>query len=647
MFKYNYLKNSHNLKLFSILLLGIYSKFVIENRFIFSVFKHLLPCNFAKDKLLSSRYLRFFLLSSIYSIVKLTNKIQKVNSNLFNPLAKISFFFIIITVNSVYALNVTTAESIQGSQPYLTLGNGSIKADNSDSLLSITLSNGKVITPSDDVSSITNPIYLPHSKQSFTRIRTIIPFTEQGNPNYPQVKISDLIGSPFNFYADDDGDGFDENGNVTATASGNISLKWEARNPKVPDINAQNAYIDITSTVKNNPREMISLCDSPYRLTISTSDGELKTEYGKPNNNIFTQKSHTYYISAKMLPTVCYAQPNLLYDNASYGNNMINVDYDGPLWDSAKLSDNEYRGFPSKGFKVRNAHTSGEYEGENSVYNNNFPSTGSNGLYFYLLLKGATPEEMLAANGSTIIAKEGGRVKLSLSVESTPKWRHDDRLPAPIPYWNSEPALKVTLSGPHSGSNTKTFNPATFKLYTDSAETHTLYEFKIMRWYIPQPKVTYGEGDARKWSKSDAQSYQAKARAYCSSLGANYRLANISDFTNANRYRYGWNSGIAGRGSKAYRRQLSYLSAGNWVGGINNEWGCLVNDWNAAGSDQYRCSGYSGSDWDSYAYWTDNLAKDVTDSEDEAKPLVNPMNVGEPMVYDSYDYQYRAACVSP
>jgi len=229
MFKYNYLKNSHNLKLFSILLLEIYSKFVIEKRSIFSVFKHLLQGNLAVDKLLSSRYMQLFLLTfNLTIVVRLINKIQK-----------ISLFFIIIMVNSVYALNVTTAESIQGSQPYLTLGNGSIKADNSDSLLSITLSNGKVITPSDDVSSITNPIYLPHSKQSFTRIRTIIPFTEQGNPNYPQVKISDLLGSPFNFYADDDGDGFDENGNVTATASGNISLKWEARNPKVPDINAQ------------------------------------------------------------------------------------------------------------------------------------------------------------------------------------------------------------------------------------------------------------------------------------------------------------------------------------------------------------------------------------------------------------------------
>jgi len=86
MFKYNYLKNSHNLKLFSILLLGIYSKFVIENRFIFSVFKHLLPCNFAKDKLLSGRYMQLFLLTFNPTIVvRLINKIQK-----------ISLFFIII-----------------------------------------------------------------------------------------------------------------------------------------------------------------------------------------------------------------------------------------------------------------------------------------------------------------------------------------------------------------------------------------------------------------------------------------------------------------------------------------------------------------------------------------------------------------------
>ena len=112
---------------------------------------------------------------------------------------------------------------------------------------------------------------------------------------------------------------------------------------------------------------------------------------------------------------VCYAQPSPLFDDGSqlYAGNMDLLD--GPGWDSSTI-DWDYRGYPSKGFKINGARNSGNYDGKSSVYKNNFPSTGSNGLYFYLLLAGISPEAVITANGSNISAVEGGNVRDRKSV---------------------------------------------------------------------------------------------------------------------------------------------------------------------------------------------------------------------------------------
>jgi hypothetical protein len=69
------------------------------------------------------------------------------------------------------------------------------------------------------------------------------------------------------------------------------------------------------------------------------------------------------------------------------------VDMERPTW------------FANKGYKVLSTSNSGNYKGESSIIRNNFPSTGAHNLFFYLLFKNITPEEVLIGNGNIITAE--------------------------------------------------------------------------------------------------------------------------------------------------------------------------------------------------------------------------------------------------
>ncbi|WP_165755120.1 hypothetical protein, partial [Gilliamella apis] len=541
-------------------------------------------------------------------------------------------------LNPAYALNVNTVNEIHGSAPYLTYDDGITKTNSTESLLSIKLSDGRVINTLNDESGPTKPIELPNEDDTFASIQTIVPLPDLGNNNYPNVNITDLLKSPYKYYGDDDGDGYDETtGEVLATASGYISLKWEIRNPAVSDINADNAFTDITSTVKNNLNATLNICDGPYKLTISSTSGELNSLYGNPKTSEFIGSSHTYYLNSKSLPIVCYTQPNLVFNDGILGNN----DYDGLNWDSAFN-----RGTTSKGYRVVNATNSGSYEGESSILKNNFPSTGSNGLYFYLLLKNITPSEVITINGDTVYSVEGGNVKLKLSSEDTHPWFYSFNGESyGSTYGTKELGLKVKLDGPRYNSKDKSFKPMTFRLYADSGKSHLLYEFRLMRWYIAQPNVNYGDD---RLNLEDAKAEQEKARKYCKSMG--YRIPDANDFTNSNNDYFGWRGGITNRYQGNYRRQLSYIEGGRWIGGIFNEWGCIVNIANSAGHGRAVCIGYPDSDWDSYNYWSGNLSVKASKKRYNNLPLgVSPFE-GKVSTYNAIETQRRierAACVSP
>ncbi|OTQ35063.1 hypothetical protein, partial [Gilliamella apis] len=184
-----------------------------------------------------------------------------------------------------YALTTTTTNIIYGSAPYLTFDGGRTRVTNTAALLGITLSDGRRFTPTTNNSSSTNPIELPVEGQSFADIGMLVP-TDTNS-----IALSSLIGTPYNYWGDDDGDGQGIDG-VTATGSLNLSIidKYGFR-------------------VARN--EVLTICNSPYRLTLSNDEGTLKTRYGVPNESRFTAGYATYYIKPNQTQAVCYARPNL------------------------------------------------------------------------------------------------------------------------------------------------------------------------------------------------------------------------------------------------------------------------------------------------------------------------------------------------
>ena len=165
----------------------------------------------------------------------------------------------------------TTRNAIQGSAPYLTFDGGRTRAVDANGLLGITLSNGTKYTPSTNTSSSATPIVLPVEGQSFADIRMFVP-TDTNS-----VALSSLIGPPNNYWGDDDGDS-------GVTATGSLSLS-------IVDKNNQ-------SVSRNS---VLTICNAPYRIKLSSTDGTLSTRYGFPNRSTFSARSETYYVNPKGL----------------------------------------------------------------------------------------------------------------------------------------------------------------------------------------------------------------------------------------------------------------------------------------------------------------------------------------------------------
>ncbi|MCT6885967.1 MAG: hypothetical protein M3Z47_08385, partial [Gilliamella apis] len=229
---------------------------------------------------------------------------------------------------SNYALTTKTTNIIHGSAPYLTFDGGLTRVTNTEALLRISLSDGRTFTPKTTNSS-DNPIILPVAGQSFADIDMLVP-TDTNS-----IALSSLIGTPYNYWGDDDGDGQGVNG-VTATGNLNLSIVDKDNNP-----------------VTRN--EVLTICKAPYKLTLSNGEGRLTTRYGVPNESRFKAGNATYYINPKAAPEICSAIPNLK------PNDGFNVGYNG--------------------FTVRSVTP--------SSYGLNFPTTGANNLYFDLDIVGS------------------------------------------------------------------------------------------------------------------------------------------------------------------------------------------------------------------------------------------------------------------
>ncbi|MCX8663771.1 hypothetical protein [Gilliamella sp. B2911] len=346
----------------------------------------------------------------------------------------------------------TTRNAIQGNVPYLTFDGGRTRAVDANGLLGITLSNGANYTPSNNT-SYTTPIVLPVEGQSFADIGMFVP-TDTNS-----VDLSTLIGPPNNYWGDDDGDS-------VVSATGSLSLS-------IVDKNNQ-------SVSRNS---VLTVCNAPYKVKLSSTNGTLSTRYGFPNRSTFSARSETYYVNPKASPVVCFARPNLLYGKLGDWPSYPSWDFAGPasIWN------------PNKGFLTQKT--------DPLYYGQNFPTTGANGLYFDLDISGSSQPlswSPVSLGGITVTMSNptATSVRVTLTGPHATESQHNSRNPSPI----SKPTL-----------------PQTFELVgRDTNGTPVVkYGFTLKQWFV------------NRGSKRD---YYSSTLSWCNSLG--YRLVKVKDLTN-------------------------------------------------------------------------------------------------------------------
>ncbi|OTQ34300.1 hypothetical protein B6C96_11320 [Gilliamella apis] len=333
---------------------------------------------------------------------------------------------------SNYALTTKTTNIIYGSAPYLTFDGGRTRVTNTEALLGISLSDGRTFTPTTNNSSLDNPIVLPVAGQSFADIGMLVP-TDTNS-----IALSSLIGTPYNYWGDDDGDGQGVNG-VTATGSLNLSIVDKDNN-----------------RVARN--EVLTICKAPYKLTLSNSEGRLTTRYGVPNESRFTAGNATYYINPNISsPAICYARPNL------EGGGRISA----AVWEYGK-------GFLTQSFTP-------------SSYGLNFPTTGANGLYFDLDIGGVSQALSWAP------VSHGG---ITATMTDTSYYRGMVRVTLTGPV-----ATPSQWSSDNPGQIDRPSLPQVFELVgrDSSGNAVVKYGFELKQWFVNRGDYTGNYSSVESW----------------------------------------------------------------------------------------------------------------------------------------------------
>ena len=388
-------------------------------------------------------------------------------------------------------------------------------------LLSISLSDGREFTKETNNSTATSPIELPNAGESFANIKMLVP------TNTNSIALISLIGTPYNYWDDDDGDGRESEG-IAITGSLNLSIV--------------DKYNQIVSR-----NQVVNICNAPYKVTLTSTSGTLKTKYGIPNNTNFIASSAIYYITPKVIPTICYARPNLKYGS----------DNESDLW--AGIID--FRGSVSmwnfsKGFIPQSTNP--------SLYNLNFPTTGANNLYFDLEIIGSGPLkwENVTRGGITANMRpnsKGTNVRVTLNgpVASSSQWN------------SSSP-----------GRIDKPVLPQIFELVGKDSNGNSVvkYGFKLQKWFVNRGPNRYGDySDVISW---------------CNSIG--YRMPMVKDLTNATcsgpwagEHCQGGVGATPSSSGNYYQRVIG--------AGFFSEWGYMAD--------------YLGTNFDYIDYWTSDFGK--------------------------------------
>ena len=418
------------------------------------------------------------------------------------------FGLLLITSYSSLALTTKTLNVISGNAPYLIFDGGQTRVTNSEELLGISLSDGRKFTPATPNSSI-NPIELPVAGQSFANIGMSVP------TNTDSIALSSLIGPPYNYWGDDDGDGQGVSG---ITATGSLSLSIVDKNNQAVSRNT-----------------VLTICNAPYKLTLSNSEATLKTRYGVPNESRFSARDATYYVNPKAKPEICFAKPNYFNGNGVYA---------GPthIWDI------------DNGFLTQSVMP--------SSYDLNFPTTGAHNLYFDLNIAGIN--QVLYWEP----VSHGGITATMTSPTKT--------------------SVHVTLTGPAVMDSSQQISdnptridmpslPQVFELVgRDSPGGNVIvkYGFVLKQWFVSRGSREYSHSSTSSW---------------CTKIG-DYRLPIVKDLTNAT-CQGSWSSsyckGAVGATpsspNNTYQRRIG--------AGFFTEWGCITD---YSGTDFYSNPYWTG-----------------------------------------------------
>jgi hypothetical protein len=432
-----------------------------------------------------------------------------------------------MTSYSSQALTAETVNVIQGNAPYFTIDGGRTRLTNLEDLLEITLSNGngKKFNASNSLDyDEFNPILVPGG-DSFADIAMIMPIdAEQLEPEAHgeyQIDMNTLIGPPYNYWGDDDGDG-------DATANGYLDL-----------------YISdwYGNGVQRN--EVLNICKAPYNIDLTISDVTLETRYGVPKSDSFKDRLRVQYVvSPDVPPSVCYAKPILKPgDSHRWEDEFL-----GPpsIWS------------PDYGFLTQSYNP--------SSYGLNFPTTGSNNLYFDLIISGskeALSWDPVTHGGITATmtnsTKESVRVTLTGPV-ATPSQRVSDN-----PGYLPKPVL-----------------PQTFELVGKDSKGNAVvkYGFQLKKWFITK-------GD-----EYDAKAKCSAIKSWCNSIG--YRMVLVNDVTNAYYEENGINLG-------ALPSSQNFKLQRNIGAGLFSEWGLVYH---------YPNAHYANDEIDEVYYYMDRYNPD-------------------------------------
>ncbi|MFQ0994744.1 hypothetical protein ACGH6Q_06925 [Gilliamella sp. BG2] len=448
---------------------------------------------------------------------------SKLSTKLFSkiPLALVPLLLLPYSLES-QALSATTSERIHGTAPYLTFDGGVTKVTKTEDLLGIKLSDGRTFTSQNNSSSPTAPIKLPNIGDTLADIEMIVP------PSSDSININDLVTQ--GKWRDDDGDGQGASG---VTALGSISL----------------AITDKDGNTINRS-DALDICNAPYKVTLSSTGGNLATQYGEPRSSTFSGGTAEYYITLPSLPVICAVRPNLLLGGTT-GLGWDDPRFAGPanIWD------------PVKGFLVQSTNP--------SSYGLNFPTTGSDGLYFDLLIAGVDASQLswtvttrgdITATVSWVRPRSGSFMDPSWgSIVQYDSWIRD----------KSKNVTRVTLNGPEARSQWSNSNPSqitvpslpqTFELIgRDRSGNEVRYGFELRQWFVNRG------GQLKTYSDQ---------LAWCNSLG--YRMPRVRDLTNSN-----YNN-LGATPSSSVNYYMRYIGAGFFT-----EWG-LMNYYADAGFIYYN-----------------------------------------------------------